>query len=89
MQSRELNQIGTEFNVSLAYVQGVEHHCTNMYTTLGHGYWSIIIIRRRMHRDTPFQAGGDSKYDSIERNQDMIGMLISVKGVMFNFDGNK
>ena len=33
--------------------------------------------------------GGDSNYESIERDQDVIGMLKLVKGFMFKFDCNK
>ena len=33
--------------------------------------------------------GGDSKYEAIESEQDVIGMLKLIKGVIFKFDGNK
>ena len=35
------------------------------------------------------KLGGDSKYESIERDQYVIGILNLIKGVMFKFDGNK
>ena len=35
------------------------------------------------------KLGGDKKNESIERDQENIGMLNPIKGVMFKFDGNK
>ena len=36
IQSSKLNQIGTDSSVSLAYVQGVEHHRPNIRMPSGH-----------------------------------------------------
>ena len=33
--------------------------------------------------------GGDSKYEAIKRDQDVIGMLKLIKGVMFKSDEKK
>ena len=45
VQSIAINQIGTEHSVSLASVQGVEHHRTTMCTSLVHGCRLGRIIR--------------------------------------------
>ena len=42
-----------------------------------------------MHKTFLSQSGGDRKYKSIEREQNVIGILSIVKGAMFKFYRNK
>ena len=39
IQGRKLNKIGTDYSISLDYVQGVEHPIPVMYMPSGHGDW--------------------------------------------------
>ena len=55
VQSITINQIGTDSSVSLASLQGVEHHRPTMHTPLGHGY---MQRRRRRRRRRSLQIEG-------------------------------
>ena len=48
--------------------------------TIIHGQCTEILLTK---------LGGDKKYEAIERDQYVIGILNLIKGVMFKFDGNK
>ena len=49
----------------------------------------FTIIHRKCAESLPDNLGGDRKYEAIKRDQDVIGILKIMKGVMFKFYGNK
>ena len=49
----------------------------------------FTIIHRQCTEILPDNLGGDIKYEAIKLDQDVIGMLKIIKGVMFKFDRNK
>ena len=57
----------------------LEENLKRVFTIL-HTKWTDIILAK---------MGGDSKYEAIERDQDVIGMLKLIKGVMFKSDKKK